>query len=338
VAVDLPVPSTDKLLAIIAMQTDIVRQGLDLHGVMSHVAEQSLRITGAAGAVVELAEGEDMVYRAVAGSAAGLLGMRVGRGSSLSGTSVRSRETLVCDDSELDPRVDREACRRVGLRSMVVVPLFHQSTAVGVLKVYSPEPRRFSQADVSALDLMTGLIAAAMFNASHYSTDELFKQATTDSLTGLGNRALFHDRLRVALLLARREEQPLGVLMVDMDGLKPINDQHGHGAGDAALREIARRLMAEARTSDTVARLGGDEFGLVLPNVQSLATAQRIAARVAAACTGTFLHEDRPLALGASVGVAVWPDDGGESEALLERADQRMYEAKRLRKSAARAA
>src|SRR5262245_60184328 len=112
-------PSPPQLLAVIRTQTEIAKLGLDLSGVLALVADRARGITGAAGAVVEIAEGDEMVYRAASGSAAGLLGLRLRRSTSLSGLCVAAAVPLHCDDAEVDPRVDRDACHRVGLRSMV---------------------------------------------------------------------------------------------------------------------------------------------------------------------------------------------------------------------------
>lgn len=321
-----------QLLAIIATQTEIARLGLDLGSVMAVIAERAQTITEASGAVVELVEGDDMVYRAVAGDAAGMLGVRLTREASLSGLCVESEETLRCDDSDVDPRVDREACHRVGMRSIVVVPLIHEGGAVGVLKVFSPEVAAFDAGDSRVLELMSELIAAAMFHATRYGVDKLFRQATTDQLTGLANRALFMDRLRHAIASSYRTQRRLAVLMLDMDGLKPINDTFGHRAGDAALQELARRIAAELRQSDTVARLGGNDFAYLLSTVPDRESAQVVAQRIARRCDRPFDFEEQTLHIGASVGVAIGPDDGDEPEVLLKLADRDMWAAKRRKK------
>ena len=331
-----PEPTPVQFMAVINAQTEIAKLGLDLSGVMTLVAEKAQAITGAQGAVVELAEGDEMVYRAVAGAASGLLGLRLSRATSMSGLCVASAATLRCDDSETDARVDREACRKVGLRSMLVVPLIHMSNAIGALKVYSPEASAFGPGDIQILGLMSELIAAAMFHATKYGAEELFRQATMDGLTGLANRALFLDRLRHGMAKALREKRRLGVVMLDMDGLKPINDHHGHRAGDAALKEIAKRIAEAARQSDTVARLGGDEFAIVLSTVENRESADRVVDRIASGCDRPFAFEDRPLKVGASMGVAIFPDDGEQPDALIEKADQVMYAAKRQRKGIGR--
>jgi len=147
-------------MEIIRAQTDIAQLGLDLGGVMAFVTERVQQLTDAGGAIVELAEGDEMVYRAASGMAKNQLGLRLRRIGSLSGLCVQQRTVLRCDDSENDVRVDKEACRKVGLRSMVVAPLNHGETTVGVLKIAAAEPNVFSDEHVNILQLMCGLIAS----------------------------------------------------------------------------------------------------------------------------------------------------------------------------------
>jgi diguanylate cyclase (GGDEF)-like protein len=135
-------------------------------------------------------------------------------------------------------------------------------------------------------------------------------------------------------MLAARRTTGLGVVNLDMDGLKPINDRFGHRAGDAAIREIATRLRRICRQSDTVARLGGDEFGVVLPDVKDRAGVEHHAGRISAEIDAPLVFEGQTLALGASLGVAVYPEDGTEVPELIDKADQAMYAAKRARKAA----
>ncbi len=324
--------SPEILTKIISAQTAIVRQGQDLGAVMGLVADRLLELTGAGGSIVELAEGEEMVYRAVAGMARNHLGLRLNRKGSLSGMCVESGEILYCADSETDDRVDREACRKVGLRSMVVVPLFHLQTVVGVLKVASAQVAYFTAQHMDILRLVSELVASAMFFAAKNETDELYYRATHDSLTGLANRALFYDRLRQGIALAQRQESCLGIMNLDMDGLKSINDQYGHRAGDAAIRELGERVSRVSRQSDTVARLGGDEFAVILPEIQNIGNAEHHAARVESAVRQPFQFESTPLDITASIGIAIYPDDGTKIEDLLEKADQAMYSVKRERK------
>jgi diguanylate cyclase (GGDEF)-like protein/PAS domain S-box-containing protein len=154
----------ERLQAVIAAQRDIMACGLELQRVMDVTVSCARVLTSAAAGVLELRERDEMVYRSVSGSAESSLGMRLAVHGSLSGRSVLEGRILMCTDSELDPNVNREACRRVGARSMLCVPLLHEGTAVGVLKVYSPQVAYFDDEDVSTLELMVGFIAAATVN------------------------------------------------------------------------------------------------------------------------------------------------------------------------------
>lgn len=328
-----PHASASTLLEVIHIQTEIAKAGLDLGEVMALVTQRAQDLTAAAGAVVELAEGGEMVYRAAAGIAKPQLGMRLQRQGSLSGLCVAEGAILYCRDAESDDRVDREACRKVGLRSMIVVPLRHREQTVGALKVISARVDAFTKSDIEVLGLMSELIAAAMFHAAKFETNELYYRATHDAMTGIGNRALFYDRLRQSLLHAERHAEQIGILYLDMDGLKPINDRYGHRAGDAAIKELALRISGECRQSDTVARMGGDEFGVILSRIDSRSGAERKRDSIAARLGAPLQFEEHQLPLAASIGLAVYPEDGRKIDFLLEKADQAMYAVKRSRKA-----
>lgn len=325
-------PTSKQLLSVIQTQTAIAKLGLDINAVMTLVAEQIQMITQAKGAIVELAEEGDMVYRAVSNGANDFLGLRLKMDSSLSGLCIAQNTTLYCKDSEIDARVDREACRRVGLRSMAVVPLIHCDEPIGVLKIYSERVNAFKESDINLLTLMSELIAAAMYHATKYGAQELYKLATQDNLTGLANRALFLDCLRQGVDKAKRGGRLLGILMIDVDGLKPINDQYGHRLGDEALKEIGKRIVNATRHDDVVARLGGDEFAVILSGVANQELAKKAMNRIVEACGLPFIFENVKLDMGASVGLALFPEDGLELNKLIEFADLKMYENKRIRK------
>lgn len=330
-------PSAERLIAIIKTQTTIVKAGMELDSVINLVAGKAQELTRADGAIVEMAEDGEMVYRAVSGIASPQLGLRLNPSNSLSGLCVRTGTALISDDCDSDPRVNREACSKIGLHSMVVVPLEYNDYAIGVLKVVSSKAGAFNAQDTHTLELLSELIAATMSHATAYQSEtkraaELFHRATHDSLTGLANRALFYDRARKAMAMAQREKNNLGVVIVDMDGLKVINDTNGHQAGDAVLRELGVRLLKTTRTSDTVARLGGDEFGVLLAKVENRDAAEISRKRLITAIDAPFQFEGKEIPLNASLGIALFPDDGDMLETLLSIADQAMYNAKRERK------
>lgn len=326
-------PDPARLLEIIGMQTDIAELGQDVGAIMDLVTLRAQQLTHAGGAVLELAEGEDMVYRAASGFIENTLGLRIPRQGSISGLCVAQGAPLRCDDSETDGRVNRDACRRVGLRSLIVAPLQHLDHVVGVLKVVAAEPQGFSDADVQVLGLVSGVVASAMFHGSHNSDAELFHRATHDPLTGLANGALFYDRLRQRLSQAQRNGEGFGVLNLDMDSLKSVNDVYGHRAGDAIIREFGERLNEVSRREDTVARLGGDEFGVVLSQLRDAEEVVHLKRRIQARLAEPFSFEGRELPLVTSMGWALFPQDGATLEALLEKADKAMYEDKRTRKA-----
>jgi diguanylate cyclase len=154
-----------------------------------------------------------------------------------------------------------------------------------------------------------------------------------DELTGLPNRALLADRLNQALVRAKRQDVPLALLLLDLDGFKHVNDRLGHGAGDQLLRQVAARLLSCIRGSDTACRYGGDEFVLLLPEVDGVEQASQVADKIRARLAIPYVVAGYSITVTASVGVAVYPVDGLSKDALIERADVAMYLAKTARGS-----
>jgi diguanylate cyclase (GGDEF)-like protein len=157
-------------------------------------------------------------------------------------------------------------------------------------------------------------------------------QASHDLLTGLPNRMLFRDRLSTAMQRVPRHGQPFALVMLDIDGFKGINDNHGHPAGDALLRAIAARLGDLLRASDTVARLGGDEFALILEDVTDQTALVERCRAIGAALAAPYPLDGRhgPFIanVSASQGIAVWDGDARNEEDLIQAADRALYKAK----------
>lgn len=151
--------------------------------------------------------------------------------------------------------------------------------------------------------------------------------AFTDPLTALPNRTLFQDRLQQAIFNARRDYKPFALFLMDLDHFKDINDTLGHHVGDELLQEVAERLRGKLRESDTVARLGGDEFALLLPTVD-FKQADTAARMLLQSLRAPFDLNNQSLHIGASVGIALYPDHGVEANILVQRADVAMYAAK----------
>lgn len=158
---------------------------------------------------------------------------------------------------------------------------------------------------------------------------QLEHQAMHDALTKLPNRALFHDRLHNTLSSAQRSQELFALVGVDLDLFKEINDTLGHHAGDLVLQHVANACNEVLRDSDTVARMGGDEFAILLPKVTDMEGAVHVAQRVLAAIKEPLRIDDRLIEVGASLGVAMYPQHGEDELALITHSDAAMYEAKR---------
>ncbi len=160
------------------------------------------------------------------------------------------------------------------------------------------------------------------------SRTALREEATHDPLTGLANRRLFYDRLQQAIRHAHRYGSKLGILYVDLDHFKEINDRHGHHVGDAVLTEVAKRLTACVRDSDTVARLGGDEFVVLLEGVQGREDHFAVASKIGQTLNAGTSFYGLDVDIAASIGHAIYPDDGIDEDVLMRTADAAMYRVK----------
>lgn len=158
--------------------------------------------------------------------------------------------------------------------------------------------------------------------------EQLQHIAFYDPLTLLPNRALFDDRLNQSLARARREHGRIALCFVDLDKFKQVNDQYGHAAGDLCLRQMAERLSAAVRETDTVGRLGGDEFVLVMDAVKSEKETLRAVRHLLNKLEQPFEFEQTPLQISASIGIAFFPEDGQDQASLMAAADRAMYKAK----------
>jgi diguanylate cyclase (GGDEF)-like protein len=166
-----------------------------------------------------------------------------------------------------------------------------------------------------ALARASAMLMAAQHRANH------------DILTGLANRALFDEILSHQLGICRRTNRDLAIVYIDLDGFKPVNDVHGHAAGDQVLCMVAARLKNSIRESDLAARLGGDEFALILVNT-GLEAAQTLANKLMDSLSLPYLVGSLKLEISASIGIACYPESATAREALSLRADEAMYKAK----------
>jgi diguanylate cyclase (GGDEF)-like protein/PAS domain S-box-containing protein len=209
------------------------------------------------------------------------------------------------------------------------VPVSGAHETMGKRKNGSLFPLEFvvSSMQVGSRHLFIGTLRDISERKAH--TDALEYQALHDALTGLPNRSLFGDRLRQALLAARRNQKMFGVLLLDLDRFKDINDALGHDRGDSLLQEVTARLRGVLRATDTIARLGGDEFAVLTTDAKHPEDVVASARKILASLEGPFAIGDQMVETGASIGIAIYPVHGDDPSTLLRRADVAMYVAKR---------
>jgi diguanylate cyclase (GGDEF)-like protein len=238
-------------------------------------------------------------------------------------------------DIELLPPGARERATRIadlrGARENVAAELLRDLTAIQVAILGSlaknPEDLELEgYADIALrLAEAIGLLqSVAVEGLVERQVNELESLANSDPLTGLSNRRYLQDQLRQALGIYKRYETPFALLILDVDGLKRVNDSKGHQAGDRALVQVATAMRRTLRTTDTAARIGGDEFCVLATN-QNAAAAEPLAQRIVDAVDAET-GNDSPI--GISIGVVSCPEHGDDTDALMEMADQAMYRAK----------
>jgi len=193
-------------------------------------------------------------------------------------------------------------------------------------------PRDVFALQISMITMaLGGLFVSAALTERRYSEMRLDMLANHDPLTGLPNRSYFQDFLGHALARAQREHSQVSLLFIDLDRFKHINDSQGHEVGDQVLRVVANRLDEQLRADDFVARLGGDEFAIILTHPPASRGASRVARKLTESLAESFKLGHRRYAIGASIGISVYPDDGTDANTLLRQADLAMYQAKQRR-------
>lgn len=184
--------------------------------------------------------------------------------------------------------------------------------------------------DLATVSLPTGPCIIMMTNAglNNSNYEQLLMRANYDELTGLPNRNLFNDRFKHALAKAERYKSCLALMFIDLVQFKGVNDTLGHAAGDTLLKKLAVRLTGAIRFSDTVARLAGDEFVVLLEEVHDPRMVEAVAVKIMQAISQPMKVRRQQVQVGASIGIALYPQDGALPETLIHHADQAMYAAK----------
>ena len=254
--------------------------------------------------------------------------LSLSRTDGLVAEAAKAREPIVADFS---PSAERggEGLRYLSdVGSTLAAPLVMDNKVLGAIILCSKLTNSFDERDRLLLELITGKLASTMQSAKELQ--EIYLQAKTDEVTRLPNTRATFKRLEVEVTRAQRDHQSVGVLFMDVDKLKPVNDTYGHAAGDRLLAETARRLKTSLRSYDEVGRVGGDEFLAILPGIQPhrlQGRAERL--RRAVERQPVEIGRGIDVATSISVGAAMFPKDGDNPDDLVYISDQRMYRDKR---------
>ena len=257
-------------------------------------------------------------------------GVRIGPKVGSCGTAVFRRAPVIVSDIMSDPLWEdyTELVAAYGYRSCWSTPILsHQGTVLGVFAMYSMSVREPTAIETSLIEMTTRIAGIAIERKR--AEDQIRFLAHHDALTGLPNRSLLKDRLTQAILQTQRHNPWVSVVFIDLDNFKTINDSLGHTVGDELLKAVAQRMVGCIRATDTVVRLGGDEFVILL--VDQVASPEAISTtldEIRTAVSAPLSIDGRALYVTCSMGVATFPNDGTDPEALLMNADAAMYKAK----------
>jgi len=355
-------------IALLSETVNVVNSELDIETVFQLVTQRAQTLINAESVLIPLLDADCLQYTYRAGygkNTEEIIGESLPLDFGVCGWVWRHKRPWwrgVLDELEEEERNKWE--KEAG--TIILVPLFGKrhflGGIVGINKIGGGE---FTRRDLDLLTIFASQVSIAIENATYFEEINSAKQqaeayqlelqalnadlerrveertaelaaaniklkqmALHDPLTGLPNRTLIQDRLKYSIAHAGRERKRLSVIMLDLDRFKEINDTHGHHVGDLFLVEIAARLRAVLRESDTVGRLGGDEFAIILPGAH-VESAEKVAAKIIEALERPLELEGNCLSPAGSLGIATYPDHGGDETELLKFADVAMYVAKR---------
>jgi diguanylate cyclase (GGDEF)-like protein len=309
----------------------VITSSLEINQILSNVIQLLRASFGYTYISVYLLDGDVLRLKAHLGYGEENLLSEMPVTSGIVGRSARCKQTQFVRDVSQDPDFVRAA---PDVRSKIAVPLIKDDKVLGVLSVEAESGAALDESDVDLLNALAGSLAVAIDNARLHAEVKLM--AMTDVVSGLANRRAFDDYLQSEMLRASRYNQPVSLIILDLDSFKEYNDKWGHPAGDVRLRAIADMLRANVREPDVAARYGGEEFAVILPNT-SKAGAMRLAERLRHSAEESAPERNGSQAPVAgytiSLGVATYPEDATSLEGLLLAADNAELTAKRLGKN-----
>jgi PAS domain S-box-containing protein len=294
---------------LVLTQTALAEAELDLDAFMAAVVERLAGLIGANGSIVELVEGEDMVYRAANAPFAHYVGTRLKRATSLSGLCVEKAEVILCDETRTDPRVDGQACERIGIRSMVCAPLFHDDRPIGALKVFSAQPAAFDADDIDALRLIAAMLGAHMSRQTEFDRHEALLVERTQALAQAAREVEQRERLEVTL--RANEERLSNIISHAHQAIVTIDDQgeitgwNGHAEMIFGWQrsEVMGRQMADIIVPEALRAAHTTGMRRYLDTEQAVVVGQRIEVTALRRGGETFPIE---LAISATRGADGW--------------------------------
>jgi diguanylate cyclase (GGDEF)-like protein/putative nucleotidyltransferase with HDIG domain len=305
-------------------------QALGIEEVVSSVDKCLRQLVGYDTMAVYMSHGRNLEPVAIVGASANLFSKRAyPLANSLSGWAIQNRTPVVNGDVARESNYVNDSKVLLKLQAALVVPFEGRDGVTGAIALYHADRTAFSQDDLRVVQAASSTVGRAVESAVRYQHAE--ESAVTDHLTGIANARSLALHLERELSRARREDTSIGVLVCDLNGFKQVNDQFGHLKGNEVLQLVAKGLTETCRGSDYLARMGGDEFVIVVPGLKEDQCAPYLdRLQVVAREAGWKACGSQCLSI--SVGLAMYPFDGRDSESLLAEADRRMYRAKQTTK------
>jgi diguanylate cyclase (GGDEF)-like protein len=324
-----------RLLSVLArtsVQNDLLHTGIEA---LAHLLEARY---GAIGILDERGQLQNFVYTGISAQQAQAIG-QLPEGKGLLGVVIQENVSLRLEDMSRDPRSIGFPPNHPSMKSLLAVPISHQDRIYG--RIYLSDKvnaQPFTESDEELAMSFAHSLALVLENAKKIEEVQRAQQnldhlAHFDSLTDLPNRTLLRDRMQQAITHAQRTGGSIGLLFLDLDNFKVINDTLGHSQGDMLLKSVARQISGSVRMSDTVARLGGDEFIVMLPDIFDPQDAANVAEKILSSLSGPLALDKQEIFVSSSIGISIYPSNSKNIEGLLANADNAMYHAKKQGKN-----